>query len=108
VSREMIHRLVAAEAEARVLVRDGELAAERIVTAAQEEGRRRMAAFRAEARRVSRAVLESTLAEARLEAERRVRAGVAEFELRFVLSEEKRGRLMDALVACLVGEEGGG
>lgn len=105
---EVIQRLVAAEAEARVLVRDGELAAGRVVAGAQEEARRRIASSRAEARRAGRTVLEGVLAEARAEAERLERAGVAAYELRLVLDERRRGELVEALVACVMGEEGGG
>jgi vacuolar-type H+-ATPase subunit H len=108
VSAEVIQRLVAVEAEARVLVRDGELAAGRVIAGAQEEARRRVACSRAEARRVGSSVLEGGVAEARAEAERLERAGVAAYELRLVVGEGRRVELLEALVACVIGEEGGG
>jgi len=99
--RNVIQKVLAAEAEAKNLLDAGRVEADRIREAAQKKGQALLALSRQETRGEVETILETATRQAELEKQERLAKAAVEIETQFRLDDAIRQRAVEAVVRCV-------
>lgn len=99
--REILERIVEAEAEARRIVERAAVAAQRLVAQADQEAGQTLSRARAVAREQALTLVHAAVAEAERERARRLDEIDAELHIQLRLSAEQRREAVAAVVRCV-------
>lgn len=102
--RDVIQKVIAAEAEARRIVEAARVEADRISAGAQKQGEELVVRTRQEARAEADRVVEAALKTAAQEKRERLARVVAEIDTQVQLDETARQRAVAAAIRCVCGQ----
>ncbi len=101
--REVIQKVLEAEAEAKRLVEAAKAEADRLVSQAQQESQEFVARAREEARAEAGRLLDAATRQAEQEKRERLDRAAADIETQIQLDEETRQRAVEAALRCVCG-----
>lgn len=102
--RDVIQRVIAAEAEAKRIIEAAKTEADRISSDAQKKGQHLVAQARQEARAEAERMLEAAIHGAEREKQERLACIAAEIETQVCLGETIRQRAVAGAVRCVCGQ----
>ena len=101
--RDVIQKVIAAEAEAKRILGAGRAEGDRILSEARQQAQELAARSRQEARAEAGRILESAVQEAEGEKQKRLSRSIAEIEAQIHLDEATRQHAVDAVVRFVCG-----